>query len=314
MPTKQPLVSIFMPCYNHEHYIAQAIESCLAQTYQNIEIIVGDDCSTDGTWAIVERYRDAHPDIVKPFRNERNLGVTLNCNEILRRCTGKYIAFHSGDDLYLPDKLHRQVAATESAAALLSYHDVEVFDSNSGATFRHWNSGPGSTAPAAGGSREVARRLVEDCNTFMHAVSVMVLRSAMGGGFDERVRIASDWLAWIDACTWREAPVVYIDGVLARYRIHSTNVSSDFRNYFDDQLITLAIVEHRHPEFVAAVAKARRQLSYRAAIAHSRLGQEEIARRYLIMSLGHPKYTWKAVARWILSIVGMSNKLERSTQ
>lgn len=314
MPTKQPLVSICMPCYNHEHFIAQAIESCLAQTYKDIEIIVGDDRSTDGTWAIVERYRDAHPDIVKPFRNECNRGVTPNCNAILRRCTGKYIAFHSGDDLYLPEKLQRQVAAMESASAVLSYHDVEVFDSDSGATLRHWNSGPDSFAPVVGNSHEVARRLVEDGTVFMAALSVMVLRTAMSVGFDERVRVASDWLAWIEVCAGAEGAVVHVDDVLARYRRHNTNVSSDFRNYFDDELISLAIVEHRYPEFVeaGAINKRRRGLSYREAVHYIGRGHEKIGRNYLLASLGHPAYTGKALVRWLFSFAGMSSILKRS--
>ena len=301
-----------MPCYNHEQYIAQAIESCLAQTYKNIEIIVGDDCSSDRTWAIVEGYRDAHPDLIKPFRNERNLGVTPNCNAILRRCTGKYIAFHSGDDVYLPDKLERQVAAMESAAAVLSYHDVEVFDSDSGTTLRHWNSGPGSSAPVIGSSREVGRRLIADGTVFMAALAVVVLRTAMSPGFDERVRIASDWLGWISACLEIEGPVVYVDGVLSRYRKHSGNVTLESLRFLDDKWITLAIVEQRHPEFVEATTKMSRYLSYLMAVHHMKLGHEKIARQYLLRSIGHPDYTWKALARWIFSITGMSSALRRN--
>ena len=194
-----PLVSIFMPCFNQERYVAQAIDSALAQDYGNIEIVVGDDCSTDGTWDIVREYEQRHPTKIRPFRNERNLGITQNCNEILRRCTGRYVAFYAGDDLPA-GKDSRQVAAMESAQAVLSYHDIEVFADDTGHTIRYWNTGPRSARPVTGASRKVAMRLIEDGTTFMAALSVMVLRSAIPpAGYDERVRIASDWLMWIEA-------------------------------------------------------------------------------------------------------------------
>lgn len=310
MSSGLPLVSIFMPCFNQERYVAQAMDSALSQDYPNLELVVGDDGSTDGTWEIVRRYQAKNSTRMRAFRNERNLGITKNCNEVLRRCTGKYIAFHAGDDLFLPGKLRAQVTAMERCGAVLAYHDIEVFDSDTDRTLYHWNSGPGSRTPVIGHCRKVGRRVIEDGTSFMAALSVMVLREAVPSeGFDERVRVASDWLMWIDICNRGCGPVVYVPAVLARYRRHATNVTSDLMKYFDDELVVLALAEHQYPELARSVAKARRRLQYRAAIHHLAAGHERIARYYLLRSMWYPEYAWKAPVRWLLSVLGLTKSI-----
>lgn len=303
----QPLVSIFMPCYNQERYIANAIDSVLTQDYEGIEVIIGDDHSTDGTWDIVRRYEQAHPGKINAVRNECNLGITRNCSAILNRCNGKYVAFHAGDDVYLPGKLARQVAAMEEAGATLSYHDVEAFDSESGRTIRHWNSGPESRRPVEGSCQELARSLIEDGTAFMAALSVMVLRTALPlTGYDERVRIGSDWLMWIDVCAQSRGPVVYVPGVFARYRRHAESVSMKPMSFFDDELIILAIVEDRYPQYVRSIDKARARLRYRAAVHYLAHHEGPIARQLLLRCLWDRRVGWKAIVRWLMSVTAFA--------
>ena len=105
MPDKNnPLVSVIIPVYNGTNYLREAIDSVLAQTYTNYEIIVVDDGSTDGTWEIVKSYGGR----VRGIRKE-NGGVAsaLNCG--IRVAQGSYIAWLSHDDIFLPEKLERQV-------------------------------------------------------------------------------------------------------------------------------------------------------------------------------------------------------------
>ena len=85
-----PLVSVFMPTFNQEGLVAESIESVITQDYDNWELIIGDDFSSDNTYEVVQSYAEKFPDQIKPFRNEKNLGVTANCNRILKRCKGKY--------------------------------------------------------------------------------------------------------------------------------------------------------------------------------------------------------------------------------
>ncbi|HIW80369.1 MAG TPA: glycosyltransferase [Candidatus Acetatifactor stercoripullorum] len=101
----KPLVSVIMPCFNHEKYVAEAIESVLNQTYDNIEFIALDNGSTDGSYEIMKRYEDR---LAKLLHFEKN--DIAKAGEALRRnCTGEYIAFMTSDDVWLPEKLEKQM-------------------------------------------------------------------------------------------------------------------------------------------------------------------------------------------------------------
>ena len=110
----QPLVSVLMPSYNHEKFVAQAIESVFAQTYANIELIIIDDQSTDNTMEIIEdKITDSScPVIFK--RNEINLGVSGTLNNALRLANGEFICFLASDDFYHVDFVASCVAAIRS--------------------------------------------------------------------------------------------------------------------------------------------------------------------------------------------------------
>ncbi|MDA8097998.1 MAG: glycosyltransferase [Nitrospiraceae bacterium] len=112
----EPLVSIKMITYNHGPYIAQAIEGVLQQrTTFPIELVIGEDCSTDGTREIVRAYEKQHPGIIRVITSDRNVGVQKNGYRTVKACTGKYLAFCEGDDYWHhPDKLQKQVDYLES--------------------------------------------------------------------------------------------------------------------------------------------------------------------------------------------------------
>jgi len=305
-----PLVSVFMPCFNQERYVAQAMESVLSQDYPEIQLVVGDDCSTDGTWAIVSHYQSKYPDKIVAFRNERNLGITGNCNELLRRCTGKYIAFHAGDDLFLPGKLSIQIKAMERTGAILSFHNVEAFNSQTNETLSYWNSGRGSVKPIKGDCQIVGRHVIEYCNTGMAAQSLMVRRDAVPStGYDERIRTVSDWLMCIDICLQNRGTVEYLPIVLARYRRHAENTTSKLIDYFGDQLLVLAIAESRYPSFAASIERGHLRLRYAAALYHLYMGDEKVGRHYLRRSMRCSAYFWKAPVRLCFSILGLNGIL-----
>ncbi len=246
--TASPLVSVFMPTYNHEHLLAASIESVLDQDFDDYELVIGDDASTDGTYQVAAQYQQRYPDKIKLFRNEKNLGITGNCNAILSHCSGKYIAFFSGDDIYLPGKLRKQVEMMEAHPdCILCYHDIEVFRSETGETIRYWNHGDHSSPPVTGASKEVAESLVLKGTGFMAALSVMVRRDCVPkSGFNPRIPIASDWLMWIDICAMSEGCVMFIDEVLARYRKHVGSITESNMNYLLEILITITIVEENY--------------------------------------------------------------------
>jgi glycosyltransferase involved in cell wall biosynthesis len=103
--TSAPLVSVIIPVYNGTNYLAEAVESVFQQTYPNIELLIVDDGSTDGTWELIQSFGDR----VKGLRKE-NGGVASAMNRGIVESSGRYIAWLSHDDLFLPEKLSQQVA------------------------------------------------------------------------------------------------------------------------------------------------------------------------------------------------------------
>lgn len=101
------LVSIIMPSWNTAQFIAESIQSVINQTYKNWELLIVDDCSTDDTDNIVEPFlTDAR---IKYFKNEKNSGAALTRNRAMREAKGEWIAFLDSDDLWMPEKLEKQI-------------------------------------------------------------------------------------------------------------------------------------------------------------------------------------------------------------
>ena len=119
------LVSIIMPSYNTAKFIAETIDSVLAQTYSNWELIIVDDCSKDDTDAVVAAYTDPR---IHYLKNETNSGAALSRNRALREAKGRWIAFLDSDDLWLPEKLEKQIAFMEEEQVAFSYTNYEELD------------------------------------------------------------------------------------------------------------------------------------------------------------------------------------------
>jgi glycosyltransferase involved in cell wall biosynthesis len=129
MTDGRPTVSVFMITYNHEPYIAQALDSILMQKVNfDLDIVIGEDHSTDRTAEIVKAYASKYPDKIKAVYQEKNLGSTRNFIETLRRCTGKYIAYLEGDDYWTdPLKLQKQADLLEKIPSIsLVFHQAEI--------------------------------------------------------------------------------------------------------------------------------------------------------------------------------------------
>jgi len=314
-----PLVSVFLPTYNQEDFIAESIESVIGQDYENIEIIIGDDCSVDNTWQIVQEFQKQYPNKIKSFKNNNNLGITGNCNEILKRCTGKYVVFTAGDDLFLPGKLSKQVSIMErDENVVLCYHDVEVFLSENNETISYWNRGQKSRKAIYGNAGVVANAVVETGNGFMAGMSVMVKRDAIPkSGYDYRIPLGSDWLMWIEvlANATDGMMVEYIPDVFARYRRHNFNVTNSGYSDIDDLHVTLAITENRYPFLIKSVDKCKALLRYSKGVRLIISGDRKMGRRMLLESLRTGWVSWQ-ISYWVvasfISKLVLVRKLNRS--
>ncbi|RZG87011.1 glycosyltransferase [Acinetobacter sp. WCHAc060033] len=126
-------VSVCVVTYNQEHYIAECLESLVNQvTNFKYEIIVGEDCSTDRTRAIVQSYVEKYPDLIVPLFYSNNIGAVENIKQVYKKAKGKYIAHLDGDDVALPNKLQRQFDILETNPdCSICVHNMNAIDGNS---------------------------------------------------------------------------------------------------------------------------------------------------------------------------------------
>lgn len=122
------LVSVIMPSWNTSNFIAESIQSVIDQTYENWELIIVDDCSTDNTDEVVARFTDKR---IRYFKNEKNSGAALSRNRGLREARGEWIAFLDSDDLWSPKKLEYQISFMNEHGYTLSYTEYEKIDEES---------------------------------------------------------------------------------------------------------------------------------------------------------------------------------------
>lgn len=126
-----PLVSVIIPAYNAERCIKRAITSVMAQTVEDWEIIVTDDCSSDRTYDIIKAISEEESR-VRAFRNEKNIGAAKTRNLSIDRCRGKYIALLDCDDVWYPEKLSRQLELMADLDADIVYCSYSLVDGASG--------------------------------------------------------------------------------------------------------------------------------------------------------------------------------------
>lgn len=214
-----PLVSVAIVTYNQKEFLIEAIESVLQQDYDNIEIIVGDDCSIDGSQNLLLDYQTKYPEKFVLKFSHKNEGITKNANKVQDSCNGKYIAWLGGDDLMLPTKIKKQVEFLESNEFYnIVYHNLDVFESSNGKHLYFYNS---AKEKYTGDIKTLIKH-----GTFNGACSTMFRKSAAAyPAYNPLLPVASDWLYTIEHL--RDGKKIgYIDEVLGKYRRHQNNVSS----------------------------------------------------------------------------------------
>ncbi|AYF43040.1 glycosyl transferase 2 family protein [Halobacteriovorax sp. BALOs_7] len=218
-----PLVSVAIVTYNHEKFITECLDSVLSQDYNNVEIVISDDNSTDNTVAIINNFiKNRKTNIsIKIITSNINEGVTANTNKAHFNCKGKYIAWLGGDDLMLPGKIRKQVEILESNSDCnIVFHNLDVFDSESGKTLFLFSNLKRSN---------YQKKDLIKLGCINGACSNMVRRSATPPhGFYKYLPVAADWLYWIE--TIGNGTAIYINEVLGKYRRHSNNVTLKTNN------------------------------------------------------------------------------------
>lgn len=128
---EQALVSIIVPVYNAEKYICETVECVRKQTYENWELLLVEDCSKDSTVAVLQEYLEKVKDArVRLIRQEKNNGAARSRNRGLKEACGRYIAYLDADDLWVPEKLEKELAFMEGKQAAFAFTGYEFADEN----------------------------------------------------------------------------------------------------------------------------------------------------------------------------------------
>ncbi|MBP6985357.1 MAG: glycosyltransferase [Alphaproteobacteria bacterium] len=226
---QQPLVSILMTCYNHEGFVIEAVMSCLNQTYPNIEIVIADDFSTDSSAEIIQGLASQYPQKIKFLRNTENIGLTKNLNQALRHCRGQYIAFISADDIFLPEKIDRQMRVMEkNDNAAISYHDVQVFRESDNSVLYNISD---RYKPLSGNFE-----IMLNGGMFFSCLGCMVRRSDVPTtGYDEQIKLCSDWFFMAETLILSEKNIIHMSGLYALHRRHDNNITSKYQDRLIDE-------------------------------------------------------------------------------
>lgn len=207
------LVSVIIPIYNAEKYVQGTLSSVFAQEYKDIEIVLVDDCSTDGSAQIIAELQKEHSEIIY-FLQEKNMGAGAARNKALELARGQYVAFLDSDDLWLPGKISRQINLMKSAESPFSYTAIEMMDSK------------GVTIKEKRNIREACDYKYLLHNTMIATSSVMIDRSVLGDFRMPLRRGGQDYATWL--MLLRSGTVARgINEALVRYRVASGSLSSN---------------------------------------------------------------------------------------
>jgi glycosyltransferase involved in cell wall biosynthesis len=292
-----PLVSVIIPCLNRETLVGDAIESALNQTHPNLEIIIVDDGSTDGTGKVVQRYTGSGK--VRYLRHEVNKGIPTARNTGIRNSLGDYVAFLDSDDLWLPNKIEVQLRAFSQ--------------DTTGQVGMIWTDAYYVHASAAANSRTSGVILPPDFDRFTNneLLKLLVLRNVVIGGtsmvrrscfdkvglLDEDLRGGGDdydlWLRLAPHFKFR-----YVPTPLAVVRLHSGNHTSVEGNT-RDTLRSVRKAVARDPQ-LAALQKIKiaqeRFVQGKYCFEHGRILE---AREHLFQTIGYHPVSIQALAAWI---------------
>lgn len=235
-----PLVSIAIITYNQIDFIHEAILSALNQDYENLEVVVADDGSVDGTATVIKEYAEKFPDRLVPVIGRSNIGITANSNRALKKCRGEFIALQGGDDILLPGKIAAQVKwFSKSKERVLCGHQIEVFYMDGFPTHLHKRKMRSGRGP---------KWLIRNGVPF-GATSIMLRTSAIPAhGFEPRLPNVSDHHLYIEILA-NGSVYGYVDGIYARYRKHANNITHQKEKMIREIQNSLYIIAEQYPEF-----------------------------------------------------------------
>lgn len=263
----KPLVSVVIPSYNHKKYIKQAVLSVINQTYKNIELIVIDDGSEDGSKEILTALSQTHH---FQFISRSNKGLIHTLNEALEFASGEYFTMLGSDDYFKENKIEVQIEFFQMHRDIVLCYSNLIFIDADGRILKkgktkHFKSG------------HVFKDLIY--KNFIPLPTVMLKTSVVkaAGGFDDRFFL-EDYPLWLKIA--KHHPIGYIKDCLTYYRLHAHNVSANLIRMIHE--VEKILYDWKdEPEF----SKSMNKLHYRWFCDLSKTDQKSETRKYMMKSL-----------------------------
>jgi glycosyltransferase involved in cell wall biosynthesis len=283
---REPLVSVCLPTYNGESFVADAIDSVLKQTYRHFELIVIDDGSSDRTTDIVTRMAKTDQRI-KFYKNPKNLGLFENYNECMRRAAGTYIKLFAQDDIFQPTILEQMVSVLESDKNIALVTCA-----------KEWLDGDGKlVAPVTPNEKKITRRFETDMrlegrfvmreslrdlvNWLGEPCTIMFRKKDAGTGFDTRFKQIGD----LDFAyrLLRNGDYYFLTEALCQFRKHTGSTTR--KN--DKDLIALLdwlVLGNKYRDLIPEFGETEDQFCAR----FTRRFMHAIASKYFAVPVGQP--------------------------
>ena len=240
---KTPLVSVVISCYNHEAFIEDSILSVLKQTYDNIELIVFDDGSADKSADKLEELSKKHHFF---FQRQENIGYTATLNRAIKLCKGKYIAFLGSDDMFMQDKIEKQVQFLEHREDIAVCGGDVVIINEAGVLIENRKKQP---------YREIDfQTLFNDRNAGVPAPTALIRLDVLRkvGGYDPDIRL-EDLYLWLKITHFGYKLAILTD-TLVYYRKHGSNTHNNYQ-FMSDSIIEIYEQYKTEPGYQSAINK-----------------------------------------------------------
>lgn len=288
-----PQISVVIICYNYERYVGTAIESVLAQTFADFELLVVDDGSTDGSPATIQSYAARDPRVRHVRRDNGGLSAARNTG--IRASVAPWVAFLDCDDWWLPQKLEAQLARAQETGASFVYTGAHMIDEASGRTFA-------TLRPMYEG--DLLDPLLINNVITGSASGAMVAREKLElvGGFDEGMKYVEDWDTWLRLaphCTFAAVPEPYVC-LLQRSGSWGSNAAT-IRDGTLKMLERAFATYARHREALRPAAMA--QLHFMASLNYNRVRMGRDERRELARMLRYRPLAFSVYRRILRSFL-----------
>lgn len=255
---KQPLVSICIPNYNNADYIEDAIQSALNQTYENIEVIIVDNCSTDNSWKTINLFQREIR--VRAFQNKENLGMVGNFRKALELSSGKLVTFLCSDDCLSPNAIEQNVKSLiQNPTAAFVFGNIEYAGTRKGQTDYAFES--------SFKKKEWTNSSLSHGKNFAFLTGTVFRRSALDQKSKPVIQdlVFFDWYLWLSLGIEQ---VVFNKNIVGNHRYHSSNQTRVFTPDIiqnTTHLIKVVDMFETNFGFTSKCAKAREQLTYRTS-------------------------------------------------